>query len=55
MNVLRIGFSPCPNDTFIMAALANNKVNSALTFEPIPRTWRHSTNGPFKAIWKSQN
>ena len=31
---LAIGFSPCPNDTFIFDALVNNKINSdGITFE----------------------
>lgn len=33
---LTLGFSPCPNDTFIFDALVNNKLNTdGLTFEPI--------------------
>lgn len=33
---LRIGFSPCPNDTFIFDALVNGKVDTGgLEFEPI--------------------
>lgn len=30
MNQLRIGYSPCPNDTYIMAGLARNPVNANL-------------------------
>jgi len=32
---LKIGYSPCPNDTFIMAALAENRLASPLIFEPL--------------------
>lgn len=33
---LSIGFSPCPNDTFIFDALVNNKLdNGGLNFEPV--------------------
>ncbi len=33
---LQIGFSPCPNDTFIFDALVNNKIDAGeYTFEPI--------------------
>ena len=35
-QIIQIGFSPCPNDTFIFDALVNNKINTAnLSFEPI--------------------
>ena len=33
--MLRIGYSPCPNDTYIMAALAENRVNHPFIFEPV--------------------
>ena len=34
--MIRIGFSPCPNDTFIFDALVNNKIdNGGLQFEVI--------------------
>jgi len=33
---LRIGFSPCPNDTFIFDALVNNKIDTeGIHFEPV--------------------
>lgn len=33
---LTIGFSPCPNDTFIFDALVNNKIDGkGITFEPV--------------------
>ncbi|MGV3528488.1 MAG: 1,4-dihydroxy-6-naphthoate synthase [Flavisolibacter sp.] len=33
---IRIGFSPCPNDTFIFDALVNRKIDSGeLEFEPV--------------------
>jgi 1,4-dihydroxy-6-naphthoate synthase len=32
---LKIGYSTCPNDTFIMAALAENRVASPLIFGPV--------------------
>ena len=33
---LSIGFSPCPNDTFIFDALVNKKVDTeGLEFEPV--------------------
>src|SRR4030095_7998526 len=33
---LRIGFSPCPNDTFIFDALVNKKIDTGgLEFEPV--------------------
>ncbi|OQP57517.1 1,4-dihydroxy-6-naphthoate synthase [Niastella populi] len=33
---LRLGFSPCPNDTFIFDALVNKKIDTeGLTFEPV--------------------
>lgn len=35
MITLKIGYSTCPNDTFIMAALAENRVESPLIFEPV--------------------
>lgn len=35
MISIKIGYSPCPNDTFIMAALAENRISSPLIFEPV--------------------
>ncbi len=33
---LNIGFSPCPNDTFIFDALVNNKIDTeGIHFEPV--------------------
>ena len=33
---LTLGFSPCPNDTFIFDALVNNKIDTeGLEFEPV--------------------
>ena len=33
---LTIGFSPCPNDTFIFDALVNNKIDTeGIAFEPV--------------------
>jgi 1,4-dihydroxy-6-naphthoate synthase len=32
---LSIGYSPCPNDTYIMAGLAGNRVDTPLDFEPV--------------------
>jgi 1,4-dihydroxy-6-naphthoate synthase len=32
---LNIGYSSCPNDTYIMAALAQDKVDTPLTFNPL--------------------
>ncbi|MBC7866624.1 MAG: 1,4-dihydroxy-6-naphthoate synthase, partial [Gloeobacteraceae cyanobacterium ES-bin-316] len=33
---LKIGFSPCPNDTFIFDALVNNKIDTGdFEFEPV--------------------
>ncbi|MFN0082057.1 MAG: 1,4-dihydroxy-6-naphthoate synthase [Ferruginibacter sp.] len=35
-QTIQIGFSPCPNDTFIFDALVNNKIDSGnLQFEPV--------------------
>lgn len=35
-NTLTIGFSPCPNDTFIFDALVNGKIDTGnLRFEPV--------------------
>ena len=35
-QIVQIGFSPCPNDTFIFDALVNNKIDTGnLQFEPI--------------------
>lgn len=34
--MMRLGFSPCPNDTFIFYAIANKKIDtSGLDFEPL--------------------
>ncbi len=37
MTTFTLGFSPCPNDTFIFDALVNGKINTAgdLQFEPV--------------------
>lgn len=35
MKPLEIGYSPCPNDTFIMAALAEGRIDTPLRFEPV--------------------
>ena len=36
MNKLTLGFSPCPNDTFIFDALVNRKIDTAgLDFEAV--------------------
>jgi 1,4-dihydroxy-6-naphthoate synthase len=32
---LKIGYSPCPNDTYIMAALAGDRANTPLLLEPV--------------------
>lgn len=35
-QIIEIGFSPCPNDTFIFDALVNNKIDTGdFTFKPI--------------------
>ena len=35
-QIIQIGFSPCPNDTFIFDALVNNKINTGnLSFEAV--------------------
>lgn len=35
-KIIKIGFSPCPNDTFVFDALVNNKIDTAnFTFEPV--------------------
>ena len=35
-QIIQIGFSPCPNDTFIFDALINSKINTGnLSFEPV--------------------
>ena len=34
MQPLSLGFSPCPNDTFMFEALANGKLETALGFRP---------------------
>ena len=35
MIPLQIGYSPCPNDTYIMAALAQDRLDSPLIFVPV--------------------
>ncbi|VBB41300.1 1,4-dihydroxy-6-naphtoate synthase [uncultured Desulfatiglans sp.] len=35
MTLLEIGYSPCPNDTFIMAALAEGRIDTPLRFQPV--------------------
>ena len=36
MNTITLGFSPCPNDTFIFDALLHGKVDTeGLVFEPV--------------------
>ncbi|MDQ7781772.1 MAG: 1,4-dihydroxy-6-naphthoate synthase [Desulfomonilaceae bacterium] len=35
MKTLTIGYSPCPNDTFIMAALAEGRVDTPRKFRPV--------------------
>lgn len=35
MTALKIGYSPCPNDTYIMAALAQGSVATHLSLEPV--------------------
>ena len=36
MKTISIGFSPCPNDTFIFDALVNNKIDTGgLTFDVV--------------------
>jgi 1,4-dihydroxy-6-naphthoate synthase len=35
LTELKLGYSPCPNDTFIMAALAEGRVNTRLTLKPV--------------------
>ena len=35
-QIIQLGFSPCPNDTFIFDALVNNKINTGnLFFKPV--------------------
>ncbi|MEO7265338.1 MAG: MqnA/MqnD/SBP family protein, partial [Ferruginibacter sp.] len=35
-NTIQIGFSPCPNDTFIFDALVHKKIDTGdLNFEPV--------------------
>ena len=35
-QIIQIGFSPCPNDTFIFDALVNNKIDTGnLHFKPV--------------------
>ena len=35
-QIIQLGFSPCPNDTFIFDAMVNNKINTGnLIFEPL--------------------
>lgn len=33
--MLSIGYSPCPNDTYIMAALAQKRIETSLDFQPV--------------------
>lgn len=40
MEALRLGFSPCPNDTFIFYALVHGRVESPVPWSPSWRTWR---------------
>ena len=35
MEALRLGFSPCPNDTFIFYALVHGRVESPVPLEPV--------------------
>ncbi len=35
MIKLKLGYSPCPNDTFIFAALAGKRVGASIDFEPV--------------------
>lgn len=35
MIQVTIGYSPCPNDTYIMAALAGNSIDTPFIFEPV--------------------
>lgn len=35
MTELKIGYSPCPNDTFIMAALAEGRVDTPVKLQPV--------------------
>jgi 1,4-dihydroxy-6-naphthoate synthase len=35
LSPLDIGYSPCPNDTFTMAALAGGRIDSTLVFRPV--------------------
>ncbi|MBI5572658.1 MAG: 1,4-dihydroxy-6-naphthoate synthase [Desulfomonile tiedjei] len=35
MTSLKIGYSPCPNDTFIFAALAEQRLDAPLEFQPV--------------------
>jgi 1,4-dihydroxy-6-naphthoate synthase len=35
VNPLRIGYSPCPNDTYIMAGLAGGRVEAPVAFQPV--------------------
>ena len=35
MNNLKLGFSSCPNDTFIFEALVNNRLGSSLIVDPV--------------------
>ena len=35
-QIIQLGFSPCPNDTFIFDALVNKKIDTGnLSFEPV--------------------
>lgn len=35
MKSIQVGYSPCPNDTYIMAALAEGRIATPLRFEPV--------------------
>jgi 1,4-dihydroxy-6-naphthoate synthase len=35
MNTLKIGYSPCPNDTYIMAGLAGKRIEMPVALEPV--------------------
>ena len=61
-----LGFSPCPNDTFIFDALVNKKIDTAHTtddpngpytftvtpdyFDDITRIWQHNNDEDYSAI-----
>jgi hypothetical protein len=53
---LNLGFSPCPNDTFIFDALVNGHIDTeALQFEPVLEDVETLNAGQLKANWTSQN